>query len=237
MIQRILDLVGLELTPNNHAEKLISGIGGVLAIALVTLITHHLAPEALMPVVASMGASAVLLFAAPHGPLSQPWPVAGGHLISAVVGVTAMELIPNPLIAGSVAVGVAITAMYYARCIHPPGGATALTPVLGGAAMKALGYHYVLIPVAVNVGVILTVAVAYNWWFDWRRYPAALARPHVATGHLTHEDWNAALTHVGSLADVTADELTELHELARQHAAGRLKKRPRRLQEVLERVS
>ena len=189
-----------------------------------------------MPVVASMGASAVLLFAAPHGSLSQPWPVAGGHIISAIVGVACMEWIPHPALAASVAVGGAITAMYYARCIHPPGGATAITPVLAGPAVHAMGFHYVLMPVALNVVVMLATAIAFNYAFRWRRYPAALTH-HQSTGHLTHQDWHAALTHVGSLADVTADELVELHDLARQHAAGRLKQRPRRNAAALSSVS
>ncbi len=44
--------------------------------------------------IASMGASAVLLFAAPHGAMSQPWSVFGGHLVSALVGVTCARWFP-----------------------------------------------------------------------------------------------------------------------------------------------
>src|SRR5689334_1537892 len=154
MKDRILALAGFELTPTNHVEKLLSGLGGLLAIGAVMLITHALVgPDAVMPVVASMGASAVLLFAVAHGALAQPWPVAAGHLISAVVGVAAARWIANPPLAAAVAVGVAITAMYYARCIHPPGGATALTAVLGGATLRKLGFGYVAVPVGINVAV------------------------------------------------------------------------------------
>ena len=34
-------------------------------------------------------------------------------------------------IAAAASVGLAIGVMYYARCLHPPGGATALSAVIG----------------------------------------------------------------------------------------------------------
>ena len=123
-----------------------------------------------------MGASAVLLFAVPHGPLSQPWAVFGGHLVSAFIGVVCVKLNMQPVLASALAVALAISAMYYLRCIHPPGGATALTAVAGGEAVHTLGFHYVLTPVLLNVCVILMVAMLFNWPFPWRRYPAVWAR-------------------------------------------------------------
>jgi hypothetical protein len=69
--------------------------------------------------------------------------------------------------------------MYYLNCIHPPGGATALTAVAGGESVHALGFHYVVTPVLLNVLVILLVAVLFNLAFPWRRYPAVWARKPV----------------------------------------------------------
>lgn len=222
----LLRLLGLELTPLNHTEKLLSGLGGFLAILAIALTTRLLlGPSAVMPVLASMGASCVLLFAAPHGALSQPWPLVVGHLISALVGVTCARLIPNPLLAAPAAVGIAITAMYYARAIHPPGGATALTAVLAGPTIHALGYRYVLLPTALNVAILLLVALAFNAPFPWRRYPAALAKPATPKAkpltRLTRDDFAHALTHTDTLTDITPDDLLHLHDLARQHAERR----------------
>ena len=219
MMNRLFQLTGLELTPTNHVDKLVSGLGGFVAIAAIALLTHWLVgPTAVMPVVASMGASAVLLFAAPHGQLSQPWPLVMGHLVSAIIGVSCELTIENPIVAAGAAVGLAITAMYYGRCIHPPGGATALTAVLGGAALRELGFGYVIVPVTLNVMVLLSVAVLFNAPFPWRRYPAALSRTNVQTHRIKREDWGHALQQIGSLADVTEDELVELHALALRHA-------------------
>ena len=66
--------------------------------------------------------------------------------------------------------------MHQLKCIHPPGGATALTAVLGGDAIHQLGFGFVIHPVLVN-GLLMTgIAVAFNFCFGWRRYPAALGR-------------------------------------------------------------
>src|SRR5690606_23740368 len=177
--------------------------------------------------VTSMGASAVLLFAVPHGALSQPWAVFGGHLISAFIGVSCHQLFPHEAWTGALAVGLAVGAMHYMRCIHPPGGATALAAVIGGPEIYALGYHYLLMPILINVAAILLMAVAFNAFFSWRRYPAHLSRRQKLAGQtkpaerqfeLTQEDFAAAMQELDSYVDVTAEGLTELLELAKQHA-------------------
>jgi len=164
--------IGNDLSTN--AEKWVSttgGLAGILGVALVSQSQLGLAGSS--SIVASMGSSAVLLFAVPHGPLSQPWPVFGGHLVSAFVGVTCANLVPLPMLAAAIAVALAIGAMHYLRCIHPPGGATALGAVLGGDAVHQLGYQFVITPVMLNAVTILLVALLFNAPFAWRRYPAA----------------------------------------------------------------
>jgi len=168
---------GVGANNSGHLEKWVSGAGGLTGILGVMLVSQaYLGLSGSASLVASMGASAVLLFAVPHGPLSQPWAVFGGHLVSAVIGVACVRLHTQPLIASALAVALAISAMHYLRCIHPPGGATALSAVAGGDAVHALGFHYVLTPVLLNVLVILLVAIVFNFPFPWRRYPAAWAR-------------------------------------------------------------
>lgn len=228
MVSRLLTFIGFEATPHGHADKLVSGFGGLVAIAaVIAATTAVVGASAAVPVVTSIGASAVLLFAAPHGQLSQPWPLVMGHLLSGLIGVTAAQHVADPLFAGAIAVGGAITAMYYTRSVHPPGGATALTAVLGGEAIRRLGYGYVLIPVGLNVAIILTVAVLFNCLFSWRRYPASLMPSKPDTGTIHREDWTHALEQLPSLADVNEDDLAQLHQLALHHARGRQRPRAR----------
>ncbi|HHL18714.1 MAG TPA: HPP domain-containing protein, partial [Thiothrix sp.] len=113
-------------------EKALSGFVALLGIGLIMFTSQFFLPDEDIPwVVASMGASAVLLFAVPLGPLSQPWSFVGGHLLSGLIGVTIAQSIPDVIIAGPLAVSVAIFVMYVTRCLHPPGGATALSAVVG----------------------------------------------------------------------------------------------------------
>jgi CBS-domain-containing membrane protein len=171
------NFAGVGANSSGHLEKWVSGAGGLTGILGVLLVSQaYLGLSGGASLVASMGASAVLLFAVPHGPLSQPWAVFGGHLVSAVIGVACVMLHANPILASALAVALAISAMHYLRCIHPPGGATALSAVAGGDAVHSLGFHYVLTPVLLNVLVILLVAIVFNFPFPWRRYPAAWAR-------------------------------------------------------------
>ncbi len=140
-------------------EVFLSSLGAIIGVGLVTWVSHHFVGDAGLPfVVASMGAAAVLLYAAPHSQLTQPWPFVGGHLVSAIVGVTCAQWIPDLFLASALAVGLAIFVMHELSCLHPPGGAAALVAVVGGDQIHALGYLYVLVPVGLNV-LIMAVAV------------------------------------------------------------------------------
>ncbi|MEZ5479867.1 MAG: HPP family protein [Thiolinea sp.] len=168
-------LTALALNKTSHLEKWLSAIGGLLSLLGVLLVSHAtLGPENAGTLVASMGASAVLLFAVPHGPLSQPWPLLGGHLVSAFIGVSCAKLIADPTLAAATAVALAIGAMHYLNCIHPPGGATALSAVVSGDAVHQLGYQFLLTPVLLNAVTILLIAVLFNYPLHWRRYPHSL---------------------------------------------------------------
>ncbi|MDN4501139.1 HPP family protein [Alteromonadaceae bacterium BrNp21-10] len=226
-------LIGLDRQTTSHNEKIISAFGGFLSITIVYWLTQLTLDVGIIDsnshflIIASMGASAVLLFAVPHGALSQPWAVFGGHLISAFIGISCYKLFGQaPWVAG-LAVGGAIGAMYYLRCIHPPGGATALTGVIGSASVVQLGYEFMLVPILANVVAILLVAFLFNWAFGWRRYPAHLAHklktpvppmPIDRQFELTQEDFAAAMQELDSYVDITTEGLTDLMELAKQHA-------------------
>jgi hypothetical protein len=179
ILAALRSFAGVGTNSTGHVEKWVSGAGGLMGIIGVILVSQaYLGVSGSASLVASMGASAVLLFAVPHGPLSQPWAVFGGHLVSAAIGVACARLHAPPFITSALAVALAISAMYYLRCIHPPGGATALTAVAGGDAVHALGFHYVLTPVLLNVLIILSVAILFNLPFPWRRYPAVWGRKY-----------------------------------------------------------
>lgn len=205
--------------PTSHAEKWISALGGLVSVFMILLISQQvLDMHGTTLVVASMSASAVLLFAVPHGALSQPWAVLGGHIISALIGVTAARWIESPIMASAIAVSLSIAAMHYFNCLHPPGGATALVAVLGGSAVQEMGYSYAVTPVLANALVLLTITLIFNYPFVWRRYPQALqgAVP-VEKCMIAHSDLVYALTEIDSFIDVSEEDLLRIYGLALGH--------------------
>ena len=222
--KKISQFAGVSSIKTGHAEKLVSGLGGFTGILLILIFTRQIVSGSDAGlIVASMGASAVLLFAVPHGPLSQPWALVGGHTISAIIGVSCYLLVPDLFVAAALAVGLAITAMYYLRCIHPPGGATALTAVMAGSGVHNLGYFYLSPPVLVNVMIIFSVAILFNFLFHWRRYPAAIMQykgkevkqePAVEES-LSRDDIEHALRQMNQFVDVGSEELGKIYQLAR----------------------
>jgi CBS domain-containing membrane protein len=232
MKDKFFQYLGIEPYRASHTEKLVSALGAFLGILLILYIsTYFLHDASAYLIVASMGASAVLLFAVPHGPLSQPWPLIGGHLISAFIGVSCARFIPDSVIAASLAVGLAVGLMYYLHCIHPPGGATALSAVVSGGSVHELGYQYILTPVLINAVTLLAVAISFNFFFKWRRYPVYLARKRDAaeqskTGStysdITHEDFVSALSEFESFLDISEHDLLKIYELVthRQQQGG-----------------
>jgi CBS domain-containing membrane protein len=202
----------------SNKERLRSCIGALFGIALTAALTRLVvgANSSLPLLIAPMGASTVLLFAVPASPLAQPWSLIGGNLVAAFVGVTCAQLIHNPLGAATVAVPLAIAAMFYLRCIHPPSGAVALTAVLGGPAVHGLGYGFLLAPVGLNSAALLVSALVYHH-LTGHRYPhravseksAAAAEP-VRGAAFTKKDLDDALTQRGELLDVEVDDLQAL---------------------------
>ena len=213
--------LGIELSPVSHRERLVSALGGLLGILLVYVVSRFALDGTSSPIMSfSMGSTAVMLFAVPHGPLSQPWPLLGGHLLSGLIGITCLLHVPEPMLAGSLAVGLSIGAMHYLRCLHPPAGATALVAAMGGDTVRALGYGFVAAPVMLNVLIILSVAIVFNVLFPWRRYPLFLmramapARPESGYAAISHEDFVYALTQMDSFIDVSEEDLLRIYALA-----------------------
>lgn len=226
MMKKLFNVLGITQTPVSHTEKIVSAVGGFVGVFCVFSFNQWLIGSyAAAIVVASVGASAVLLFVVPHGQLSQPWALVGGHVVSALVGVTCTKLLLSTsiILASGFAVGIAIAAMYYLRCMHPPGGATALSAVIGGESVYELGYQYVLTPIAISALSILLVAVLFNFLFHWRRYPAFLYKkalaesqdPAVSTAssNIAQEEFDNALREIDSFIDISEHDLLRIYDI------------------------
>lgn len=206
----------------NRTERVRACGGALLGILLTGLASHAMIGPtgAAAMLIAPMGASAVLLFALPSSPLAQPWSLIGGNLVSATIGVACALLIGDPAWAAALAITLAIAAMFALGCLHPPSGAIALTAVLGGPAIHAQGFHFVLAPVGVNSLLLLLVAIAYNN-VTRRRYPHAVV-PAISRAHQTSDalpmnrtgftpaDLDQVLSQFNEVLDINRDDLANL---------------------------
>ena len=99
---KLLRFLGIGQMVVGHTEKLVSAAGAFLGILVIFYTSSYFVPvPSSYLIVASMGASAVLLFAVPHGPLSQPWPLIGGHFFSAIIGISCAKFIPDLFISAT----------------------------------------------------------------------------------------------------------------------------------------
>ncbi|MBS0508012.1 MAG: HPP family protein [Proteobacteria bacterium] len=197
----------------NQRERWRMVLGLALCIALVALFAHWLGMASSPPwMVASLGASAVLMIALPSSPLAQPWPVLAGSVLSYLVGVACAALVPDLSVASGLAVGLAVAVMLALRCLHPPGGGMALFAVLHPHESTAAG----ALPVALNVLILVLAGIAFNH-LTGRSYPHAQARApsgRKESGAFTSGDLDAALSHYNQVLDVSRDDLEGLLHLA-----------------------
>lgn len=122
--------------------------------------------------IGSFGASSVLVFGSIQSPLAQPRNLIGGHVISALAGVTVFQVLPDVIwLTASLAVALSIVLMQVSKTLHPPGGATALIAVTGSEKIKSLGYMYVISPVLTGAVILLAVALIFNNMTANRKYP------------------------------------------------------------------
>jgi CBS domain-containing membrane protein len=149
-------------------ERFRSSCGAFVGLMLVLTLAKYLGDlsgidEWLM---ASLGASALLVFALPGSPMAQPWAVIAGNTLSALIGIATVHWISEPLLAMPIAAAASILGMFALRCLHPPAAAVALIAVLSHVAQ----YRYAIFPVMVD-SVLLVMAGALYSNMTGKDYP------------------------------------------------------------------
>ena len=193
--------------PVARRHIVLGSIGAGTGLAVTSMFSHWLLGEVNLWFIAPMGASAL-------------------------IGVTVGMLVPDAALACGLAAALAIAGMYFLRCLHPPGGAVALTAILGGAGVHSEGYHFVLTPVLLNSLMLALLAIVFNNLVG-RRYPHPLAAEEVKSRavplgiSVTREDIHAALLE-GQFLDIDEDDVQELLENIEQQARQRIATAARR---------
>ena len=209
------------------SEKIRAGLAATAGIFLLGS-ALRLLPQAGYPLImfTSAGAAAVLLYAAPHSPMAQPWALVAGNLLSGMVGWACSLIIPDPILAASCAVGLAILLMHLSHCVHPPGAATALVMVFGAEQFHHHGWSWAASAVLANTLLSLVLALVINNLMPGRRYPmpsTMLPGRQVAgrSAELGQEDIEWALTQMDGVIDISEQDLLAIYRLASGHAMKR----------------
>lgn len=196
-------------------ERLRLIFGALIGVFLTGLVCQMIGGDDLQRLpwlIAPLGASAVLVFALPASPMAQPWAVVGGNTLSALVGIVCVQgvhYLGAPQLAAGLAVATAIALMLTLRCLHPPGGATALLMVLGGIGDPAFAVY----PVMLNSLLLVLAGIAYNN-ATRRPYPhmqlSPVRGPASSQEQLLDADLDAVLAHYNQVLDVSRDDLKAL---------------------------
>ena len=157
----------------DYKEHFWAFLGSFVGIGFIAYIqTSNLPASDVVYLIGSFGASSVLVYGVIQSPLAQPRNLVGGHLVSAMVGVTVAQFLPDIIwLTAPLAVSLSIVLMQVTKTLHPPGGATALIAVTGSSELKSLGYWYVLSPVLSGTVILLVVALLFNNIAHSRQYP------------------------------------------------------------------
>lgn len=222
-INRFIHAIPVDPVNLGFRGKLLSVVSCFSVILVIAWLSQEFSLSTVYPMlIASMGASAVIVFIIPNSPLAQPWPLVGGQLVSTVIGIASAQLFSDTAFASAYAVGGSVLAMLLLRCLHPPGAASALAPVLSGDEITSLGYGFVLMPVGLNVGIMLFLAIVINRLLLRHEYPIGprkhyqengddglMVEPTQQTG-ISEQDVERSLQKMDTFMDVTAGDLSKL---------------------------
>ena len=141
-------------------ERLRSVFGAFIGLALVLSLAKFIGDLNGINewLIASLGASALLVFALPQSPMAQPWAVIAGNTISALVGITINHWVDDTLIAMPAAAALSILGMFCLRCLHPPAAAVALIAISG----HVLHYRFAFFPVLIDSMLLIIAGAIYS---------------------------------------------------------------------------
>ena len=210
-------------------DQLIAVAATFLGIFIIGLTASLMLPSpASMIFVASMGASALLVFVIPNSPLAQPYPIIMGHIVATFVGVTVVYYFDDPTLAAALTVSLGLAGMFLTNSMHPPGGAAALVPVIAGN--EAIGgYQFLLFPVLLNVVTLILIGITINRFLLKKDYPVAPKKKHHEIHHhkdpsplarlgIRSEDIRSAIEAQNAFLNITEKDLEKIYDQAQMQA-------------------
>lgn len=230
MINSLISVFGPPPASNlKRKDQWLALLASFVAMLVVVLVNSLIIPDFQhLLVVASLGATVVLVFVVPNSPFSQPYTLLMGHFLGAVIGVACAYLPLDLYLSTAIAISLCIFAMFLTGSMHPPAGATTMMPIIIGA--DEVGHFYfVLFPVMSNIVLLLLLALIIHRYWLKKEYPSKPtptsdpihkhkdASPLVRLG-LQPSDLHGALQEIGTYLDISEQDLTRVYGLAQQRA-------------------
>ena len=145
-------------------EPLLSGVGAAVTIGILSFMTYQ--TELGLWLLASFGATTVIVFGYHDNPFAQPKNVFFGHLLSAFVGILFATFFGVSFITIGLAVGIGVMLMMAFKITHPPAGGNPIIVMIGG-----VSFQFLIFPVMVGAIAIIIGGIIYNRLILKRKYP------------------------------------------------------------------
>jgi CBS domain-containing membrane protein len=209
MKKKLFPFFGQDQTNVSQQERCRAAGGAFIGLFFTMLAGRYLGGLAGVSewAMASLGASALLVFVLPSSPMAQPWAVVGGNVISALIGITCVHLLGDQMLTAPVAVGLSILCMFVLRCLHPPAAAIAMITSLGSIG----DFQYAFFPVLIDSVLLVLMGLIYNN-LTGKAYPNfwRIAPPsnQVETSH--SKDIDAVLSRYNQVIDINRADLAGL---------------------------
>ncbi|AHF92629.1 membrane protein [Opitutaceae bacterium TAV5] len=142
---------------------ILATLGTIVAISSLAYVSVN--TEKLM-LLGSFGASALLLFALPEAPLSQPRSVVLGHLSASVIALVCLICFGPQWWAMGVATGLGVGFMMLTRTVHPPAGSNAIIVFLAKPA-----WGFLVFSTLAGTLTLVVLAILYHRTTRHHRYP------------------------------------------------------------------
>ena len=143
---------------------LLAGVGAAATIGILAYMTYQ--TELGLWLIASFGATTVIVFGYNDHPFAQPKNIFFGHLLSALVGILFTTFFGISFITMGLAVGIAVMLMMAFKIAHPPAGANPIIVMIGG-----VSFEFLLFPVMAGAITIIIGGIIYNRLILKRKYP------------------------------------------------------------------
>ncbi|KGK11951.1 HPP family protein [Vibrio navarrensis] len=218
----------------SHFDRLLNlsyiAIPVLLTSAIIAVLANYGHTTSATPLlIASIGASVTIIFVIPSSPMGKTWPLIGGHFTAALVGIGLSTAFDDLILLITLTITSTIIIMIALKCVHPPGVATALVPVLSNTSQPDV--YFLLDPVLLNVLPLALSGIVYRRWITMRssnttEKPSMNSKSAHEKSSLYFDELHEVLETRNEWLDIDEKTLDEIfkqtHLLALEHKSQKL---------------